>query len=67
MRASGQVAHGWAISGRRSKPVTALVESEENTMQPQRHLAGINMEGLTSHLAPFETRKPEFGGALGRA
>ncbi|MFM2390054.1 MAG: hypothetical protein RLZZ437_1609 [Pseudomonadota bacterium] len=35
-------------------------------MQQHRHKPGINACGQTGHLAPFETRKPEFGGAVGR-
>jgi hypothetical protein len=40
---------------------------KDGTLHPARHLTGITMASLTAHLAPFETRKPEFGGAIGRA
>jgi hypothetical protein len=45
-------------------PATARVDS---ITHPARHLTGTTMASLTAHLAPFETRKPEFGGAIGRA
>jgi hypothetical protein len=38
----------------------------EMDMRPQRRLDGWRMESETAHHTPFETRKPEFGGALGR-
>jgi hypothetical protein len=35
-------------------------------MRPQERLDGATLIGETAHHTPFETRKPEFGGALGR-
>ena len=35
-------------------------------MLPQRRLTGIMTEGTTARRTPFETRKPEFGGVIGR-
>lgn len=35
-------------------------------MRAQRKLTGMAEGGLTGLRTPFETRKPEFGGALGR-
>lgn len=35
-------------------------------MRPAKRLDGIETTGETAHLPPFETRKPEFGGATGR-
>jgi hypothetical protein len=41
--------------------------SADSITHPARQLTDITMASLTAHLAPFETRKPEFGGAIGRA
>ncbi len=35
-------------------------------MCPDKELTGSARDGLTGLRTPFETRKPEFGGALGR-
>ncbi|HEX9859308.1 MAG TPA: hypothetical protein VGA75_13195 [Paracoccaceae bacterium] len=35
-------------------------------MRPQRRLGGRRLEGAAACRTPFETRKPEFGGAIGR-
>ncbi len=35
-------------------------------MLPERRLAGLMWDGVAAHRTPFETRKPEFGGAIGR-
>jgi hypothetical protein len=36
-------------------------------MRFERSRPGVARCGLTARLTPFETRKPEFGGALGRS
>ncbi len=36
-------------------------------MRRERRKTGLACGGLTARHTPFETRKPEFGGALGRS
>jgi hypothetical protein len=36
-------------------------------MRCERSETGLAWGGLTARCTPFETRKPEFGGALGRS
>jgi hypothetical protein len=35
-------------------------------MRCERNQPGLARSGLTARRTPFETRKPEFGGAIGR-